>query len=293
MNTYRKALTLILALTLSLSLASCSTIQSAIGSITGQEDPSVAGNKPAGNHDDEDTWTPPSSSIPAPVEREIDERAESVEIDGITIPKYKNEMHTVIDLGGGVHSDIHDIAIIDAYGTELMSFPSDKLFGEYAHNFISDEGIDSLKTPNPDISLYGSYGIKVNDYYSGINDSWEGPVIRFRNIPKDVSLLDLKCDSVEDLMGNALPIIAERLGTPTSLVATWNTNTTTNPYISNIDYVWICDGFYVEGHANKEGTNWGDYKTLSYMAFYLCSGDPDRDYLDAPFTQTKAELGLA
>lgn len=61
MNTYRKALTLILALTLSLSLASCSTIQSAIGSITGQEDPSVAGNKPAGNHDDEDTWTQPSS----------------------------------------------------------------------------------------------------------------------------------------------------------------------------------------------------------------------------------------
>lgn len=290
MNTYRKALTLILALTLSLSLASCSKIQSAIGSITGKEDPSVAGNMPTGDHDDEDTWTPPSSSIPAPVEREIDERAESVEIDGITIPKYKNEMYTVIDLGGGVHSDIHDIAIIDAYGTELMSFPSDKLFGEYAHNFISDEGIDSLKTPDPDISLYGSYGIKVNDYYSGIDDSW-GPFIRFQNIPKDVSLLDLKCDSVENLMGNALPIIAERLGTPTSLVATWNT--TTNPYISNIDYVWICDGFYVEGSVSSEALNRGDYKTLSDMEFHLCMGDPDRDSSTAAFTQTKAELGLA
>lgn len=61
MKAYKKALALFLALALSLSLASCSQIQAAIGSITGQDDPSVAGNKPAGNHDDEDTWTPPSS----------------------------------------------------------------------------------------------------------------------------------------------------------------------------------------------------------------------------------------
>ena len=289
MKAYKKALALFLALGLSLSLASCSQIQAAIGSITGQEDPSVAGNKPAGNHDDEDTWTPPSST-PAPVEHEIDEQVEPFEMDGITIPKYKNEGYTVIDLGGGVHSDIHDIAIIDANGTELMSFPSDKLFGEYAHNFISDEWIDSLKTPDPDISLYGSYGIKVNDYYSGIGDSW-GPLIEFRNIPKDVSLLDLKCDSIENLMGNALPIIAERLGTPTSLVATWDSMTSS--YISQIHCIWICDGFYVEGYVDVNSLHRGDYKTLSIMAFHLCSGDPDRDYVTGAFKLTKAELGLA
>lgn len=291
MSTYRKALALILALTLGLSLASCSTIQSAIGSITGQEDPSVAGNKPAGNHDDEDTWTPPSSSIPAPVEREIDERAKPVEIDGITIQKYKNSGYTVIDLGGGVHSDIHEIALIDGHGNELMPFPSDKPFRTYADNLLSEEAMAYYETYKHD-SGWLEYIIKIFGYYTGIDgdDINLVPLIVFRDVPEsDISLLDLKCDSVLQIRGGALPIIAECLGTPTSLVATWNTM---DFCISHIDYVWICDGFYVEGSVSLETINRGDYKTLSYMEFHLCSGDPDRDYLDTPFTQTKAELGL-
>lgn len=54
MGTWKKILTLILALMLALSMAACSTVQSAIGSITGKEDPSVAGNKPAGDHSQEE-----------------------------------------------------------------------------------------------------------------------------------------------------------------------------------------------------------------------------------------------
>lgn len=49
MKAHQKALALLLVLSMGLSLTSCSTIQSAIDGITGQEDPSVAGNKPAGN----------------------------------------------------------------------------------------------------------------------------------------------------------------------------------------------------------------------------------------------------
>lgn len=50
MREWKKIPLLILVLTLALFMVSCSTVQSIIGSVTGNEDPSVAGNKPAGDH---------------------------------------------------------------------------------------------------------------------------------------------------------------------------------------------------------------------------------------------------
>lgn len=63
MNTWKKAAALLLTLTLALCLTSCDVVQSAIGSATGKQDPSVAGNKPAGDHSQEDPSV--AGNIPA------------------------------------------------------------------------------------------------------------------------------------------------------------------------------------------------------------------------------------
>lgn len=272
MKTYKKIIALILALTLVLSMTAC-------------EDSSVAGNKPAGDHSQEDEWVIPSST-PAPREREIDERADPLVLDGITIYKYKNcnwSDYSVADLGGGIHSDIHEITIVDAAGNELMPFPADKPFRDYARNLLDDETYAILDTPSRHTS--GTpYGIHYDE------ENMISSVI-FYNVPGDeLSLLDLKYDSVASVTGKgtALPFLSERLGTPTSVVVTWS-----NYKVSQLSYVWICDGFYVAGDVTLDEIYKGDYHTLSFMDFYLCSGDPNRDHEHIAYARTKAELGLS
>ena len=276
MKTYKKIITAILGLTLVLSMTAC-------------EDPSVAGNKPAGDHSQEDERVIPSST-PAPREREIDEGADPLVLDGITIYKYKNckySDYSVADLGGGIHSDIHEITIVDAAGNELMPFPADKPFRDYARNLLDDEMYAFLDTPR-----------RHNSSSGGIHYDEENMIsmVGFYNVPGDeLSLLDRKYDSVISVTGKgtALPIISERLGTPTSVVVTWNSINALHPQVSRLSYVWICDGFYVVGDVILDEIYQGDYHTLSFMDFYLCSGDPNRDYEHTAYARTKAELGLS
>ena len=271
MKTYKKIITAILGLTLVLSMTAC-------------EDPSVAGNKPAGDHSQEDEWVIPSST-PAPIEREIDEGADPLVLDGITIYKYKNckySDYSVADLGGGIHSDIHEITIVDAAGNELMPFPADKPFRDYARNLLDDEMYAFLDTPR-----------RHNSSSCGISYDEDNMIsmVGFYNVPGDeLSLLDRKYDSVISVTGKgtALPIISERLGTPTSVVVTWY-----NYKVSQLSYVWICDGFYVVGDVTLDEIYKGDYHTLSFMDFYLCSGDPNQDHEHIAYARTKAELGLS
>ena len=67
MREWKKIPLLILVLTLALFMVSCGTVQSIIGSVTGNEDPSVAGNKPAGDHSGDTTPSQSEQSQPGNV----------------------------------------------------------------------------------------------------------------------------------------------------------------------------------------------------------------------------------
>ena len=218
MKAHQKALALLLVLSVGLSLTSCSTIQSVIGGI-GKEDPSVAGNKPAGD---------PGEGEQA----DISGTGESFELYGIKVTKQEVEEQgskKVFDLGGGIYSDVHDILIFDENGDELIVFNS----GKPAKDYLDNLQIEPLPEYVPQTMTPGS------TCWAGFSFGQLGV---YNWTDSEVPIFDLECSTLQISQLDRKSIDVEKLGRPTAACVQWG------KYAGLLTYLyWKCDGFYIEG----------------------------------------------
>ena len=287
MREWKKIPLLILVLTLALFMVSCSTVQSIIGSVTGNEDPSVAGNKPAGNKPagdhSGDTAADPGQSGQgqSAINPIIDESVQPIELYGVQIPRYTNYA-SIVDFGN-VRSDISTISVLDATGNERILFNSGKPIKDYiatlANEFIADQ-------PEP---------VYPTNTYSCALDGHGGRCNAYNWTDVEMSAWDLECTCIQNINpkeGTNLSITD--LGKPTAIYVDWTDNSTGQIICRGVYMYWKCNGFYIEGHAYgiPEADGNGGYRMDDYnLALYDLSRGIKANGATAHHSLVALELG--
>ena len=235
---WKKAIILLLTLTLASTLIACSgntvdrTNNGGIGSST------------------VDASQSKESEADSVEQRVVDPEAIPLKIYGITIEKYKNYSGTSEMIGNP--SSVKEVEIRDVNGNYLMTFNSGKSAGVYDHLRLVDgydgespiEWFDSITPDNP-VYIPPRHGKRLTlDVGQG---KW-GTVGFLNFTDAEVSVFDLECKYIA-LPPECSTKIIEELGTPTAIDAAWDYPMTVSveyykPYVNTYYAVWKCDGFY-------------------------------------------------